>query len=133
MFKASRYTKTLILADEMLKDFSNTFRVTSVRAYKGSLEHNLPAGTTFGLQITVDNSETKYDKETHQPIENNLYETIDVTIPGYKYPGEIQRGDFVAIRGFMPDVSYYIDHKLILRFEGIQKLQRANSGSNAKG
>lgn len=122
MFKGSRYVRQLIDAKQMLADFGNTFMVVSSKPFKGKPEKGLEAGSTFTLQVMKDDSAPRYDKGG-QLQDNNLYESFDVTIPGLAYPSDIRKGDKVRLGNFMPEVSYYIDFKLILRFDGITKLQ----------
>ena len=130
MFRANKYVRTVIDADKMLEDFGNKFHVVSTREYKGKPESNLPAGTIFGLQIMHDQSPVKVNPKTGQEVENNLFEILEVTVPGYPYPNEIKKGDYVSLANFMPEVSYYIDFKPILRFAQITKLQRNSNGGS---
>lgn len=135
MFKASKYVKTVIDADKMLQDFENIFMVVSTRPYQGKPEQNLPPGATFTLQVMKDNSEVEIDKKTNLPMENNLMEQFQVTIPGQPYPSNIKRGDYVRLGKFMPEVSYFINFNLILRFGEIVKVQpnkpQSAGGANA--
>ena len=132
MFKGHRYVKQVIDANQMLADFGNTFMVVSSKASKGKPESGLPAGTTFTLQVMKDDSAPRYDKEGKLQ-DNNLFESFDVTIPGLSYPSDITKGDKVRLGNFMPEVSYYIDFKLILRFDGITKLQSKPQMPSAGG
>lgn len=132
MFKAQRYVHQVIDAQQMLTDFGNTFMVVSSKLFKGKTEKGLGAGTTFTLQVMKDDSAPRYDKEGRLQ-DNNLFESFDVTIPGLTYPSDIQKGDKVRLGNFMPEVSYYIDFKLILRFDGISKLQSKPSSTNTGG
>lgn len=118
-----RYTKTVVNADQMLKDFSNQFRFVSQKKYNGNPDKGLAAGATVTLQIIHDNSAPVIDKKTGQPKENNVFQTFDATIVGMSYPLPISKGDFVSLGGFLPDKSYYIDFNFILRFSTIKKLQ----------
>lgn len=122
MFRGNRYVKMLIDGEQIKKDGRNTFRVCSKRYFKGKIEKNIPAGTTFDLQVMFDDSTPLYDKNGVLQ-DNNLYETFSVTIPGHDFASsEIKKGDAVALGAFMPDISYYIDYNLILRFDGIAKI-----------
>lgn len=122
MFRGSKYVKQVIDAQQMLADFGNAFMVVSSKPFKGKPEKGLAAGSTFTLQVMKDDSVPVYDKEGNKQ-DNNLFESFDVTIPGLTYPSDIQKGDKVRLGNFMPEVSYYIEFKLILRFDGITKLQ----------
>lgn len=117
----NRYTKTVVLVDKFQQDTGNCYRVVGQRAYKGKPEANLPAGTTFTLQITEDNSEPIIDKKTGLPKDNNVFETFDVTVVGCAYPAPFKKGDYVSLDGFMEEASYYIDFNFILRFREIKK------------
>lgn len=132
MFKAHKYVKQVIDAKQMLADFSNTFMVVSSKPFKGKPESGLAAGSSFTLQVMKDDSAPTYNKQG-ELIENNLFETFDVTIPGLPYPSGIVKGDKVRLGNFMPEVSYYIDFKLILRFDGITKLQSKPQMPSAGG
>ena len=131
MFRGNKYVRTVIDADKFLTDCHNTFRVCSKRAYKGKTDKGIPAGTTFDLQVMVDDSESYYDKNGNL-IENNLLEIFQATIPGHDYASStIKKGDVVALGKLMEEISYYIDFNLILRFDGITKLQPPkNEGGN---
>lgn len=134
MFKASKYVRTVIDVEQMLKDFDNVFLVVSTRSYQGKPEQNLAPGATFTLQVLKDMSEVQIDKKTNLPIENNLMEQFQVTIPGLPYPSDIKKGDYVRLGKFMPEVSYYINFNLILRFGEIVKVQPnkpQSGGANA--
>lgn len=134
MFKASKYIRTVIDAEQMLKDFDNVFMVVSIRPYQGKPEQNLAPGATFTLQVMKDNSEVQIDKKTNLPMENNLMEQFQVTIPGQPCPSDIKRGDYVRLGKFMPEVSYFINYSLILRFGEIVKVQPnkpQSGGANA--
>lgn len=132
MFKGHRYVKQVIDANQMLTDFGNTFMVVSSKASKGKPESGLPAGTTFTLQVMKDDSIPLYDKDGNLK-DNNLFESFDVTIPGLPYPNDFKKGDKVRLGNFMPEVSYYIEYKLILRFDGITKLQAKPQMPSAGG
>ena len=122
MFKGSKYVHQVIDVKQMLADFGNTFMVVSSKPFKGKTEKGLAAGSSFTLQVMKDDSAPRYDKDG-QLQDNNLFESFDVTIPGLAYPSDIRKGDKVRLGNFMPEVSYFIDFKLILRFDGITKLQ----------
>ena len=136
MIKANNYVRTVIDADAMLKDFGNKFRVVASRAYNGKAESNIPAGTTFTLQVLEDHAAPQIDKETGLPKDNNVFETFDVTIPGCQYPSGIVKGDFVSLGKFLPEISYYIKYNMILRFGEIRKITKNPStvgGKNVAG
>lgn len=132
MFKGSKYVHQVIDAQQMLTDFGNTFMVVSSKPFKGKPEKGLAAGSSFTLQVMKDDSAPRYDKDG-QLKDNNLFESFDVTIPGLAYPSDIRKGDKVRLGNFMSEVSYYIDFKLILRFDGISKLQSKPSTQSAGG
>ena len=132
MFRGSKYVRQVIDAKHMLADFGNTFMVVSSKPFKGKPEKGLAAGSSFTLQVMKDESAPKYGKDG-QLQDNNLFESFDVTIPGLAYPSDIRKGDKVRLGNFMPEVSYFIDFKLILRFDGITKLQVKPSTPSAGG
>lgn len=132
MFKGTKYVRTLIDGEQIKKDGRNTFRVCSKRYFKGKPEKNIPAGTTFDLQVMFDDSSPVYDKNGNIQ-ENNLYETFQVTIPGHDFSSsDIQKGDAVALGNFLPEISYYIDYSLILRYESILKIQQGKNNGVTK-
>lgn len=132
MFRGSKYVHQVIDAKQMLEDFGNTFMVVSGKPFKGKPEKGLEAGSTFTLQVMKDDSAPTYNKQG-ELLDNNLFETFEVTIPGMPYPSDIRKGDKVRLGNFMPEVSYYIEYKLILRFDGISKLQAKPSTPSAGG
>lgn len=126
MLRATRYVEQVLHIEQMLQDFGNRFMVISSKEYKGKVESGIPAGTTFTLQVMEDKSQPILDKKTNKPVENNRFETFQATIPGLKYPTNIEKGDFVSLGKFLPDISYYIDYNLILRFGEIKKLVKSS-------
>lgn len=133
MINATKYTKIMILADDMLRDFGNRFVVVASRAYKGKEDDGIPAGSTFTLQVLEDHAAPIIDKKTNMPMDNNVYQTFDVTIPGLKYPSGLVKGDIVSLGKFLPEISYYINYNLILRFGEIKKIQKTQSASASGG
>lgn len=133
MLKATRYIEQVIHADKMLNDFGNRFMVISSKEYRGKPESGIPAGTTFTLQVMEDKAPPMIDKKTNRPMDNNVFETIQVTIPGLQYPTSLVKGDFVALYKFLPEISYYIDYNLILRFGEIKKIAKSSQSQNAGG
>lgn len=127
MFKGYRYVKQVIDMDKMLKDFHNTFLVVSSKQFKGSEKQNLPAGTSFTLQVMKDDSEPVYDKNGRLE-DNNQFETFEVSIPGLSYPSDIVRGDKVRLGNFLPEVSMYFNYTMFLRFDSISKIQSKSAG-----
>lgn len=130
-----RYTKTVILADEFLKDTRNCYRFVSQSKYKGSDSKDgkpgLKPGANIVLQIMYDDAPPIIDKETKQPMENSVLDTFMVTIPNVEYPLPLKKGDFVSLENFLSDHSYFIKFNLILRFGGYKKLQpQTQGGSN---
>lgn len=130
MFKGTKYVRTLIDGEQIKNDGRNIFRVCSKRYFKGKPEKNIASGTTFDLQVMYDESQPAYDKNGNL-MENNLYETFQVTIPGHEFAtSDIQKGDAVALGNFLPDISYYIDFSLILRYDNITKIQQGKGQNN---
>ena len=46
-----------------------------------------------------------------------------MTIVGANYPLGLKKGDYVQLANFRADISYYINYSLVLRFEGISKVE----------
>jgi hypothetical protein len=122
-----RYTKVLVLGDELLKDTENRYRFVNQRASKANAEKGIEAGTTVTLQIVEDNAKPVIDKTTGLEQDNNVFETFDATILGSTYPLPYKKGDYVTLENFDASLSYYINFSFILRFHGIKLLKPANS------
>ena len=117
---AFKYQKTVVLGDEMVRDFGNEFIFVSQSAYKGKPGTGLKPGATIVLQIVHDHAEPGIDKETGVKKDNNVLNTFEVTVPGVEFPLSFAKGDRVSLGGFMPDHSYYINFAFILRFSEIK-------------
>lgn len=114
-----QYVRTVVEGEKMTDDFGNRFNVVSRRPYRGNPEKGLAPGLTLTLQILEDHSKPMFDKQGNQ-LDNHVFETFDVTIVGCTE--DVKKGDLVALEGFLPEHSYYIDFNLILRFSGVKKL-----------
>ena len=119
MFRNIKYAKMHIDGDKMVKDHNNHYRLVNQREYRGKPESGLKPGVTVSLQVLEDRADPGKDK-SGQPLENNLYEIIEVTLPGVAYPLPFHKGDEVSIFGFLSEVSYFIDYNFILRFSEIK-------------
>lgn len=128
-----RYVRTVIDGEQIKVDFGNIFRFVNQSKYKGKPERGLEPGVKVILMITEDHSERRIDKETGQERESAVYETFEVTIPNKAYPLPIKKGDYVSLGEFMPEVSYYIDYNLILRYCDITKVQPKGAVNNVSG
>lgn len=129
MFKyAHRYIRQTINGDQWKKDFNNLFRLVSQRPYKGKMNDKgevlTPAGVMATVQIIEDLSAPAIDKETGEIMEDNSLENVEVTIIGASYPLPLQKGDLVSLGNFIPELSYYVNYNLILRFDGIEKVEK---------
>lgn len=113
----NRYVVTSINITQFLTDFDNRFKVVSQRSYKGKPQKGLGHGVTMTLQVLEDHAPPILNKDTGEPIENNVLENFNVTFIG-DLPVVLKKGDIITIdsKGFLPEVSYYIDFNLILRF-----------------
>lgn len=134
MFRNIGYARMHIDGDKMVKDHNNHYRLVGQREYRGKAESGLKPGVTVSLQVLEDRADPGMDKKTGRPLENNLYETIDVTLPGVAYPLPFHKGDEVSIFGFMPEASYFIDFNFIIRFSEIRPFapQSNGNGNNDK-
>lgn len=126
-------TNYVINMELFLQDTENTFRVVRVTPYNGKAEDNIPAGSTFNLQILKDNSAPRVNRKTGLPVDDNVGENFEVNIPGHAYPSAIKKGDIVALEDFLPDISYYFDRTLLLRFGGIKLLKAKQATASAGG
>lgn len=124
-------TNYVINMDRFLQDTENTFRVIRVTPYNGKPENNIPAGSNFNLQVLKDNSKPRINKKTGLPVDDNVGENFDVTVPGHAFPSQIKKGDIVALQDFLPDISYYFNRTLILRFGSIKLLKPKQASSQA--
>jgi len=125
---SNRYIKTVINFDKMNNDFGGAYRFVAQRPYKGKSEAGLEPGATVTLQIIKDTAPPVIDKETGMEMDNNVFQTFDATIVGTKYPLPFAKGDYVALNGFIPEASYYINFNFILRFKEIKLLKAAQKG-----
>lgn len=124
---STRYVKQIVEGEKLITDLGNRFLVISQRPYKGKTndfgEVITPSGTTFTVQALDDFSDPIINKETGEVMDNNALETFDVTIIGAEYPLPLKKGDYVSLKGFLPELSYYINFNLILRFSDIEKIE----------
>lgn len=114
------YAHTVVDGEKLLQDHGNHYRFVGQKPFRGKPDKGLDTGTTVTLQVMEDKSMPGTDKKTGQPRENNMYQTFDATVVGMPYPLPFVKGDEVSLGGFMPEVSYYIDFSLILRFGEIR-------------
>ena len=118
--KKYRYTRTLVLGEDFLKDTGNKYQFVSQKPYKGKVDADgnevIPAGVTCTLMIVEDHSDPVVDKNTGEIKENNELQTFDATIIGVQYPLALKKRDFVSLGNFMEEISYYVDFHFILRF-----------------
>lgn len=115
---SGKYVKTVILIKELLKDFDNDFTFTGQTPGK--------SGVNITLQVNKDKSEPVVDKKTGRLKDDNYLAVFPVTIVGATYPLPFKKGDRVSIGDFRPEISYYIDYKLILRFGEIHLREEKN-------
>lgn len=120
MLDVNRYIETVIHWDDMNNDFGGVYRLVSQRPYRGKAEAGLAPGVTVTLQVIEDKADPIVVKSTGKPKENNVFETFEATIVGLSYPVSFKKGDYVALDGFMPEASYYIDFTPILRFQALK-------------
>ena len=117
------YVQIVVMGDQFLKDTGNVFRVVNKRPYTDK-KGKLPDGVTLTLQVTQDLSD-------RPPEKSLVYENFDATaLPG-THDVDLKKGDFCALEGFRPDVSYYIDFNYILRFDNVKKLVPKGGASSA--
>lgn len=128
----NQFVHTVIDGEDIAKKLLHNARLVSQRAYKGNAGKNIAAGTTVTLQITEDATGGYTDKATGELLDNTL-ETVDVTIVGCDYPLPIKKGDYCDVSGFIPELSYYIDYNLILRYSEIHKTTPPNRSQPQNG
>lgn len=126
MLKFNIYIKNLILIDKFLEDTGNEYTFVSQRPYKGKTDINgntlVESGAVVTLQVRTDKNEPTVDKNGNT-IDNNVMEMFEATIVGVKFPLQLKKGCIVRLDGFLPDISYYINHTPILRFESIEEVK----------
>ena len=113
-----RYVETIIHADKLIGDFDNDFTFTGQSAGKH--------GVNITVQVNKDNSEPIIDKKTGLVKDDNFLAVFPVTIVDAKYPLPFKKGDHVSLYDFKPEMSYFIDYNLILRFGDIRLKDLAN-------
>ena len=122
-----RYTQTLVLGEDFLKDTGNKYQFVTQKPYRGKFDADgnavIPAGVTCTLMITEDHSDPVIDKSTGEVRDNNELQTFDCTIVGADYPLPFKKREMVGLGDFMQDISYYVDYNFILRFGKIFKVK----------
>lgn len=102
-----RYVKQIVDGEKLLDDFGNRLLVISQRPYKGKTSDSgeiiTPAGSTLTVQVLDDFSDPIIDRETGEIMDNNSLETFDVTIIGATYPLAVKKGDYISLKGFLPE------------------------------
>lgn len=115
------YVQTVIDGEGMAAQLFQSSRLVAQRPFKGKPEKGIKPGVTVTIQITKDTSGGYLDRNTGEILDNTM-ETMEVTIVNADYPLPLKKGDYLEISGFLPDISYFIDHNLILRYSHISKL-----------
>jgi len=115
------FTETTFKAEEFLKNTHNLFRLVSQRPYISKKDPS-ESGITFTLLITQDDTEYGINKTSGLERDNNILNTFDVTVLNNKTSIDVQKGDYLRLINYIPEKSFIIDFDLILRFEGIEKV-----------
>ncbi|MCH4009641.1 hypothetical protein [Companilactobacillus sp.] len=118
---AFEFSKTEIDYQKLLNGFHNQFRLVSQRPYQSRKVEN-DNGVILTLQVIKDDIDYGIDKKTSRKRDSNLFNTFDVTILNHKDYIPIKKGEYVALKNFIPDKSFAIGFDLILRFEEVVKL-----------
>ena len=135
MNNQTKFTETLIKADELAKVTGNKYRVLSTRPYEG--KNDLPNGITMELLIMEDHAPAGYYgmKKDGSPREGVIYQNLTVTIANGekdKMMKEIHAGDEIALYDLDQDHSYFINYELILRFRKYKKINEKDNHENNK-
>lgn len=133
MNNQTKFTETLIKADELAKVTGNKYRVLSTRPYEG--KNDLPNGITMELLIMEDHAPAGYYgmKKDGSPREGVIYQNLTVTIANGekdKMMKEIHAGDMISLHDFDQEHSYLINHDLILRYRAYKKIGASNETQN---
>ena len=116
-----KYIKTQV--EKFLNDTKNNYLFISQRPYKGKTDEKgniiLKPGANLTLQIMEDISEPLINCETGEVLDNNLFETFEVTIVDCPYPLPIKKGERVRLDEFIPEHSYYINFNALKPNTGI--------------
>jgi len=115
------FTETTFKAEEFLKNTHNLFRLVSQRPYISKKDPS-ESGITFTLLITQDDTEYGINKTSGLERDNNILNTFDVTVLNNKTSIDVQKGEYLRLVNYIPEKSFIIDFDLILRFEGIEKV-----------
>lgn len=112
------FTETLIKADAILNATGNKYKIVSVREYTDK-KGKLPDGYNLTLKVLQDNFDYGIDKDGN-PRESNEDQNFDVTV--LSRHTKLKKGDYISLKDFNSDNSYYIDFNLILRFNDYEKI-----------
>lgn len=121
-------TRTIILMDKFLNGTGNFYKVVSARLYTDK-KGVLPDGYSLTLKVLTDNIDYGFDKDGNTR-ENNVDQNFDVTVLAKHTP--LQKGDYVALKGFDEEHSFAIGFDLILRFKDYKKLDSAKIEGSSK-
>lgn len=112
------FTETVIKSDTILKATGNKYKVVSVREYTDK-HGKLPDGYSLTLKVLQDTHDYGIDKNGI-PRENNEDQNFDVTV--LSNHTQLKKGDYIALKDFNAENSYFIDFNLILRFNNYEKI-----------
>lgn len=112
------FIETKIKADTILEATGNKFKVVSVRDYSDK-HGKLPDGYSLTLKVLHDHYDYGLDKNGN-PRESNEDQNFDVTV--LNRHAKLKKGNYIALKDFNADNSYYIDFNLILRFNDYEKI-----------
>lgn len=111
------FTEIVIKADTILKATGNKFKIVSVREYTDK-HGKLPDGYSLTLKVLQDTYDYGLDKNGN-PRENNEDQNFDVTV--LSNHTKLKKGDYIALKDFNAENSYFNDFNLILRFNNYEK------------
>lgn len=131
----TNFIYTVIDWEKFAKATHNQYRVVSATPYVDS-KGLLPEGYRLTLMVIKDDFDYGVDKEGN-PREDNIMRSFDATVLNRKH--EVHKGDYVALRDFDAEHSYYIvkykegkkEVSLILRFKDYEVLQPQGGKANA--
>ena len=131
MNNSSKFVKTVIKIDDLMRITGNKFKVLATKPYEG--KNDIKPGITLDLLILEDNAPAGYygTKPDGSPKEGIMFQNIRVTVCNGekdKSMADLKAGDDISLYDFDENHSYFIDYNMILRFGRYEKVGAPRDG-----
>lgn len=135
MNNTSKFIETRIKNKEFEQMTGNNFMVLETKPFAG--KGDLLPGVNLTLLIQEDHAPAGYygTKKDGSPREGIQFQNVTVTIANGRTEEtmkDLHAGDRIALVGFDPEHSYYIDFNLILRYKDYKKLGGSENAEASK-